>query len=84
MPRPEIVAPPPNQHTARRRNVLIIDDRIWWRSYLCHLLQDEYEVTCVGTYKEAFALIVQESPHVIITDTRLENDPIDAHERGLA
>lgn len=57
-----------------RNSILIVEDMANWRSLLCEILQDNYDVTSVGSYAEALVAISEkeDSFDLAIVDVRLD------------
>ena len=67
----------------KRPAVLIVDDKPSWRELFSDLLEDEYEVASVGSYKEALRALDREPPfQVAVVDIRLD-DKDQSNEDGL-
>ncbi|MBN1483814.1 MAG: response regulator [Chloroflexia bacterium] len=65
--------------------ILVVDDQPNWREVFCTLLEDDYQVTSAGSYREALqAVLERKTPFAVaIVDIRLEDqDP--QNEEGLA
>jgi ActR/RegA family two-component response regulator/CHAT domain-containing protein len=66
-----------------KARVLIVEDQPNWRALFSDLLEDEYDVTSVGSYKDALEALKRDSPfRVAVVDIRLDDqDP--SNEDGL-
>ena len=58
-----------------KKSVLIVDDYENWREFLTELIEDEYDVTTVGSFEEAQQALRQQTPpfHVAVMDVRLRD-----------
>jgi len=65
-------------------SVLIVDDQKNWRNLLTELLQKQFTVVAVASYKDAIQKILEAATpfHVVITDMRLE-DNVPGNEDGV-
>ena len=67
----------------KKARVLIVDDQPNWRGLFSDLLEEEYEVTSVGSYQEALKALDRDPPfQVAVVDIRLD-DKDQSNEGGL-